>query len=537
MSESAAVSGIILRSRLISIALLIVSIACFVVMDKLAPPPAAPMTSEKPVTPEKAEKMEKVDKPTTSSAQNKAPAPMVPGTPSEASELIKARIAAADFFDPEFYGFLNTLNTRLAALQVPEAAQAQKQVTSLRELEKRLVAVRGLAPTVNRELEFLLAKGGALYKGIIPSASPFVPISGALEKLRVDFLNIQAKKPLDSLKGFQSALKTLTEAREKLNDPALAPEMNERRKAIVAKIDALTVMRRAKDWEAATFAVIAISSELNRLANAMGGASGASVAAATTGIGFDQGVVSRIFGAFGFIALLLSVIEVLRCDRKLLSMIDLAAVDSALTNSARFEALQKANEGLPYLQLAAKQISDLGKQLIAAIQKLGGTVSSMQTTEVTNGEDPGLKALVDTQFHAREIQRSFAVLKEQSMRLSLTVSQTNAEPTVSDITDRLADSIEHVESLMRGLQQDLDHSVTAHMTSDQGNPGQEAVAIKRDAEGLLMIASQWTRQFDRLNDALVDLERLLGVASSTGPRRRVDASTDDADDQFKREPA
>jgi len=34
-----------------------------------------------------------------------------------------------------------------------------------------------------------------------------------------------------------------------------------------------------------------------------------------------------------------------------------------------------------------------------------------------------------------------------------------------------------------------------------------------------VVAGQWTRQFDRLNEALADLDRLLDVASSTSARR------------------
>lgn len=557
MSDSAAVSRIIFKSRLVSAMLLLASIACFVAMASLSEP--APKSAKPVVGPAGGKGNEaapvatgKNGATTANGATGPAGAsgavngatqvlPITPGTPQEAAEQIKARLSAADHFDPEFYVSLTSIQSRLAGLSVTEAGLAQKQITALKDLEKRLITVRGLSQTVNRELELLLTKGGLLYKGIIPPGSPFVAISEVLEKLRVDFLNIQAKKPIDSLKGFQSSLKALMEAREKLNDPKLAPEMNERRKAILARIDGLTVVRRAKDWEAATFAAVAISAELNRLANVL--ATGGESASTETGVGFslDKGVISRIFGALGFIALVLSIVEVLRCDRRLLSTIDLTAVDSALNNSNRFEALQKANEGLPYLQLAAKQISDLGRQLIAAIKKLGGTVQSLETPKEVTADDPALKVLLDSQFRAREIQRDFALLKEQSIRLSLVISQTNAEAQVVDASDKLADNIEHVDTIARTLQQDLDAAVAKRMSADQGSALQhDAVVLKRDAEALLLIASQWTRQFDRLNDALTDLDRLLNVASSTAPAASSRKTITDVEDlsgaSDKREP-
>ena len=557
MSDSAAVSRIIFKSRLVSAMLLLASIACFVAMASLSEP--ASKTAKPAANPAGGKGNESVPVATgkngattangatgaagAAGAANGATQvlPITPGTPSEAAEQIKARLSAADHFDPEFYASLTSIQSRLAGLSVTEAGLAQKQIIALKDLEKRLITVRGLSQTVNRELELLLTKGGLLYKGIIPPGSPFVAISEVLEKLRVDFLNIQAKKPIDSLKGFQSSLKALMEAREKLNDPKLAPEMNERRKAILARIDGLTVVRRAKDWEAATFAAVAISAELNRLANVL--ATGGEPASTETGVGFslDKGVISRIFGALGFIALVLSILEVLRCDRRLLSTIDLTAVDSALNNSNRFEALQKANEGLPYLQLAAKQISDLGRQLIAAIKKLGGTVQSLETPKEVTADDPALKVLLDSQFRAREIQRDFALLKEQSIRLSLVISQTNAEAQVVDASDKLADNIEHVDTIARTLQQDLDAAVAKRMSADQGAALQhDAVVLKRDAEALLLIASQWTRQFDRLNDALTDLDRLLNVASSTAPAASSRKTITDVEDlssaSDKREP-
>jgi hypothetical protein len=517
MSDSAAVSRIIFKSRLTSALLLLVSIGCFSLMMVLSgPEKSAPVAVPEP--PAKSAAASGSAGASKEAANSKSAGPMAAGSGPEIAEQIRARLSAADYFDAEFYQSLAGLQSRLGLLNTAESAQAQKQLASLKELDKRLVPIRGLAPNINREMEALLSRGGLLFKDIIPPTSPFVPVSTALEKLRIDFLAIQAKKPLDSFKGFQSSLKALIEAREKLDDPALASEMNERRKAIVARIDGLTVTRRAKDWESATFSAVAISTELNRIASTMATPSDQQPGA--DAVGMNSGMISRIFGALGFVALILALVEVARCDRRLLSTIDLTAVDSALTNSNRFEALQKANEGLPYLQIAAKQVSDLGKQLLAAIKRLGESAASVSGPQESSQQDPGMKALMDTQFRSREIQRSFAVLKEQSIRLSLALSQANLEPVMTETSDKLVDSIEHADALIRSMQQELDGTLAQLMSTEQDElVRNHAMVLKRDTESLLVVAGQWTRQFDRLNEALADLDRLLDVASSTSARR------------------
>ncbi len=554
-ADDSSVRGIIFRSRLISAVLLLVAVICFAVMLMLsgsdAPTPPAPAKQVVGILPPEKNKAPAASAPATSetsaksapasvqsaqSAQSAQPAqPVQPITAAEATEQLKARFTTPDYFDPALYSALATLKARMATLPGAESEAIQKQLGSLVDLEKRLTPVRGLSQTVNRELELLLSKGGPLFKGIIPSASPFVGTSDALEKLRLDFLAVQAKKPIDSLKAFQVALKALVEAREKLNDPKLAPEMNDRRKAIVARIDALTVMKRAKDWESATFAAVAITAEINRLANSL--TSAPVVASADTPeIGISRDMISRLFGVLGFIALVLSILEIARCDRRLLHGVSVTNMDSAITNSNRYDALQRANEGLPYLQLAAKQVSELGVQLIATIKKLGATVSSMEMPKAGAADRQEVKVLVDTQYRAREILKSFAVMKEQSIRLSLAIAQTNAETSVTDLSDRLSDSIEHVESITRQLQQELDVAVAAQMTADLSSLPADAVALKRDAEGLLMVASQWSRHFDRLNDALADLDQLLTVASTTGPKSDYNSDRF-SDSSAKREPA
>jgi hypothetical protein len=123
--------------------------------------------------------------------------------------------------------------------------------------------------------------------------------------------------------------------------------------------------------------------------------------------------------------------------------------------------------------------------------------------------------------------------KEQGIRLSLAIAQSGAETRLSDLGDRMADSMEQIDSLLRELQQNLDHAVADRMSSGPSAADAAGALIKRDAEGLLLVASQWSRQFERLNDALSDLERLLLLAATTSPQEEASTEPKSLEPKFK----
>jgi hypothetical protein len=49
----------------------------------------------------------------------------------------------------------------------------------------------------------------------------------------------------------------------------------------------------------------------------------------------------------------------------------------------------------------------------------------------------------------------------------------------------------------------------------------------------LLVASQWSRQFERLNDALSDLERLLLLAATTSPQEEASTEPQSTEPKFK----
>lgn len=487
MSEVKALRHIVLRSRLLSVGLALIGAACFAPMIEMSESTSA---SSKPA--------------------------LESGVLKVASD-VKVKFTAPDVFDPAFYSEADKLRLRLQSSDAETAQALQKQLTVLVEMQRRIEGVRAQTPLVLTELEALLGQAGPLNRRLIRPDSPFVALSAALERIRGDFQSVQAKKTSDPLRVLSASIKSLLEARAKLNDPGLAEQLNDRRKQIIARVDGLTVVKRGKEWELALQSGASVVAEILRLADSMSSAQ-KSVIPSVEGLGLDQGMVARLVGLLGMIFLAGSIWEVRRCDRRVLETVDLASVDSVLNNANRFQALQKAQEALPYLQLSAKQIADLTKQLMAAIQGLGMSVSGLDGLAEHPVASAESKVMLETQGRAREILRAMAMAKEQGIRLSLAIAQAGAEARLSDLGDRLAESMEHIDSLVRELQQDVDRAVADRMSSGPSPTDSASAVIKRDSEGVLLVAGQWSRQFERLNDALADLERLLVLAATTSPQ-------------------
>lgn len=487
MSEVKALRQMVLRSRLLSVGLALIGAACFAAMVEMSESVSAPT------------------KPALESGVMKVAAD------------VKVRFTAPDVFDPAFYAEADKFRLRLQSSDAETAQALQKQLAILMEMQRRIDGIRAQTPVVLTELEALLGQGGALNRRLIRPDSPFVGLSAALERIRGDFQSVQAKKSSDHLRVLSASIKSVLEARAKLNDPGLAEQLNDRRKQIIARVDGLTVVKRGKEWELALQSGASVVAEILRLADAMGSAP-KSVIPSVDSLGMDQGMVARLMGLLGVLFLAGSIWEVRRCDRRVLETVDLASVDSVLNNANRFQALQKAQEALPYLQLSAKQIADLTKQLMAAIKGLGMSVSGLDGLAEHPVASAESQVMLDTQGRAREILRAMAMAKEQGIRLSLAIAQAGAEARLSDLGDRLAESMEHIDSLVRELQQDVDRAVSDRMSSGPSPADSASAVIKRDSEGVLLVAAQWSRQFERLNDALADMERLLVLAATTSPQ-------------------
>ena len=502
MSEATAVRQMVLRSRLLSVGLALVAAALFAAMTDLTDPSAMPV------------------KPATDSSVLKVAAE------------VKAKFTSTDFFDPATTAEADRLRLGLQSSQSELAQSLQKQLAIFLEMQRRLEAIRGQLPAVMTEFENLLGQSGALNRRLIRPDSPFVGLSAALERIRGELQSPQGRHSADQLKALGGSIKSLLEARAKLDDPALADQMNDRRKQIVARVDSLTLMKRAKEWESALQSSAAVVTEILRLSEAMV-AEPKSVLPSAQSLGLNQMMLGRLMGVLGALFFLASLWEVRRSDRRVLETVDLASVDSVLNNANRFQALQRAQEALPYLQLSAKQINDLTKQLMAAIKGLGLSASGLDSLSEQSAAGSESQIVLETQGRTREISRAVAMAKEQGIRLSLAIAQSGAETRLSDLGDRMADSMEQIDSLLRELQQNLDHAVADRMSSGPSAADAAGALIKRDAEGLLLVASQWSRQFERLNDALSDLERLLLLAATTSPQEEAATEPKSVEPKFK----
>ncbi len=502
MSEATAVRQMVLRSRLLSVGLALVAAALFAAMTELTDPASVPV------------------KPATDSSVLKLAAE------------VKAKFTSTDFFDPATTAEADRLRLGLQSSESELAQSLQKQLAIFLEMQRRLEAIRGQLPAVMTEFENLLGQSGALNRRLIRPDSPFVGLSAALERIRGELQSPQGRHSADQLKALGGSIKSLLEARAKLDDPALADQMNDRRKQIVARVDSLTLMKRAKEWESALQSSAAVVTEILRLSEAMV-AEPKSVLPSAQSLGMNQMMLGRLMGVLGALFFLASLWEVRRSDRRVLETVDLASVDSVLNNANRFQALQRAQEALPYLQLSAKQINDLTKQLMAAIKGLGLSASGLDSLSEQSAAASESQIVLETQGRTREISRAVAMAKEQGIRLSLAIAQSGAETRLSDLGDRMADSMEQIDSLLRELQQNLDHAVADRMSSGPSAADAAGALIKRDSEGLLLVASQWSRQFERLNDALSDLERLLLLAATTSPQEEASTEPQSTEPKFK----
>ena len=502
MSEATAVRQMVLRSRLLSVGLALVAAALFAAMTELTDPASAPA------------------KPATDSSVLKLAAE------------VKAKFTSTDFFDPATTAEADRLRLGLQSSQSELAQSLQKQLAIFLEMQRRLESIRGQLPAVMTELENLLGQSGVLNRRLIRPDSPFVGLSAALERIRGELQSPQGRHSADQLKALGGSIKSLLEARAKLDDPALADQMNDRRKLIVARVDSLTLVKRAKEWESALQSSAAVVTEILRLSEAMV-AEPKSVLPSAESLGMNQMMLGRLMGVLGALFFLASLWEVRRSDRRVLETVDLASVDSVLNNANRFQALQRAQEALPYLQLSAKQINDLTKQLMAAIKGLGLSASGLDSLSEQSAAASESQIVLETQGRTREISRAVAMAKEQGIRLSLAIAQSGAETRLSDLGDRMADSMEQIDSLLRELQQNLDHAVADRISSGPSAADAAGALIKRDSEGLLLVASQWSRQFERLNDALSDLERLLLLAATTSPQEEASTEPQSTEPKFK----
>ena len=502
MSEATAVRQMVLRSRLLSVGLALVAAALFAAMTELTDPASVPV------------------KPATDSSVLKV------------AVEVKAKFTSTDFFDPATTAEADRLRLGLQSSQSELAQSLQKQLAIFLEMQRRLEAIRGQLPAVMNEFENLLGQSGALNRRLIRPDSPFVGLSAALERIRGELQSPQGRHSADQLKALGGSIKSLLEARAKLDDPALADQMNDRRKQIVARVDSLTLMKRAKEWESALQSSAAVVTEILRLSEAMV-AEPKSVLPSAESLGMNQMMLGRLMGVLGALFFLASLWEVRRSDRRVLETVDLASVDSVLNNANRFQALQRAQEALPYLQLSAKQINDLTKQLMAAIKGLGLSASGLDSLSEQSAAASESQIVLETQGRTREISRAVAMAKEQGIRLSLAIAQSGAETRLSDLGDRMADSMEQIDSLLRELQQNLHLAVADRMSSGPSAADAAGALIKRDSEGLLLVASQWSRQFERLNDALSDLERLLLLAATTSPQEEASSELQSTEPKFK----
>lgn len=437
----------------------------------------------------------------------------------ESLQALRIQMDKADPFDPQGSSAWLSAVQSLESFSEPGADEIKKQITALSTLDKKLSAIRSAAPTVVKDMEGLIGRGGPLYKGFVTEGSPFEQVAATLELLKPDFVALATKKPAENIKALQVNLKTLAENRARLNDPGMAPQFNDRRRAIIEKLDASVLMRSAKEWESTIFAYIARTDEIRRIADqTLKSAEQPSAGATSSPAEVDRETLFRVMIALGAVSLLVSIALVLRSDQNVLAAFDQTPSPQHAAEGIDVRAVA---ESLPYLQIAAKQSAELGRQVAASLKKLVKTAAAAasakpaQSDKAVSGQiSVASNDLVQSQEVLKTILREYAALKEGAIQLSIAVNQAVVDPRVHDLVDHFSESIEHAESKMTALFDRLAALGQSANAADAQLPqadqqGELLVSLSREAEGLLVAVSQWSRQFDRLTETLGGLEESL----------------------------
>lgn len=440
----------------------------------------------------------------------------------EALQALRTQMDKADPFDPQGSAAWLSAVQSLESFSEPGADEIKKQITALTSLDKKLAAVRFAAPTVIKDMEGLIGRGGPLFKGFVAEGSPFEQVAATLELLKPDFVALATKKPAENIKALQVNLKALAENRAKLNDPGIAPQFNDRRRAIIEKLDASILMRSAKEWESTVFAYIARTDEIRRITDqALKPAEPPSTGAASGAAEVDRETLVRVMIALGVVSLIASIALVLRSDQNVLT-----AFDQTPSRSAGAADAQSVAENLPYLQIAAKQSAELGRQVAVSLKKLvKATTAAVDAKTAQSASEPSGRVSVITNDleQSREmlktILREHTALKEGAIQLSIAVNQAVVDPKIHDLVDHFSESIEHVESRMTELFEQLaalgqSASAGDEQSSQADQQDELLFSLSRESEGLLVAVSQWSRQFDRLTETLQGLEESLTSRAS-----------------------
>jgi hypothetical protein len=429
---------------------------------------------------------------------------------------VEQDLGRLNFFSPDAFRRIEQTVASLQPVEGEQSLDLQRRLGVLLDLRQRLLMIRDAAPEAAKQANAMLDRSLAINKRFSADDPLIKPVLTALEGLRADSLQIaQPDAARVDPVIFHANLKALMASLGEAIQVVKAGRATERQKEFVVRAEKINLVRLAPDWESAVFALLAITDDLAKTVKPLASASPSAPPVQPAGVALGRETLARSLVAIGFVSLLIGVVIVFQQTA--------AASDAAreqeiaLKNGASDKALSVVSENLNYLKLVTKQLSELGRSLAVAIKKLAKSSTEVFSTG-TNQEasESSSQNLLPLKASLQDLSSACVALREQSIQLSILLSEESAAARALDSSDRLVEQLEHIEGLAQRINQEIDASSQPASSENTGVARGAQEELLREIEGVLVLVSQWQRQFDRLGLAVDEIGQTvdaLGIRS------------------------
>jgi hypothetical protein len=443
--------------------------------------------------------------------------------------VVQGDLARLNFFLPDSFRRVEQTMALLQPLEGQASLELQRRLGVLLDLRQRLLVIRQTAPEAAAQADSILDRSLAANKRFSADDPLIKPVLAALEALQAD--SVQIAQPdsgrIDPLL-MHSNLKALIAGVNEAVQAVKAGRATERQREFVARAEKSALVRVAPDWESALFALIAVTDDLAKTLQPLAAASPPSPPGQPTGVEFGRQALAQSLFALAFASLLFGVVIVFQQTGLLAKSVH--DQSSTPRNGASQNAVMVVSENLNYLKLVTKQLSELGRQLAASIKKLARSSSDVHSASADQGaSDASSQELLSLKTSLQDLSAACVALREQSIQLSILLAEESSAARALDSSDRLVEQLEHIESLAQRIGQGIDASRESLARGTSAGSADSETERLREIEGVLVLVSQWQRQFDRLGLAVDEISKTveaLGAQSQQNPGAGNTASGD-----------
>jgi hypothetical protein len=418
---------------------------------------------------------------------------------------VEQDLGRLNFFSPDAF---RRIEQTVASLQLVEGQQSldlQRRLGVLLDLRQRLLMIREAAPEAAAQANSMLDRSLSINKRFSADDPIIKPVLTALEGLRADSLQIaQPDAARVDPTIFHANLKAFMASFNEAIQAVKAGRATERQKEFVVRVEKISLVRLAPDWESAVFALLAITEDLAKTVKPLAGASPSAPPVQPSGFVIGRETLARSLLALGFLSLLIGVVIVFQQTAAASNAA--RGEETALKNGSSDKALSVVSENLNYLKLVTKQLSELGRSLAVAIKKLAKSSSEAYAADThQQASEPSSQNLVPLKASLQDLSSACLALREQSIQLSILLSEESAAARALDSSDRLVEQLEHIEGLAQRINQEIIASGQSVTNENAGAGRINQEELLREIEGVLVLVSQWQRQFDRLGLAVDEI--------------------------------